>query len=199
MVKRIVVWAGLVVMVLVAACGDDDADTVTQPPSTTQAATTTPDTTATTTALDSGAGTVTQGDTVAPELGGTSWNVTLYESESAGGMTNLWPGSEITLHFGDDGTVSGFSGCNDYSGSFEVEGPYDEFVEGVRDPNDGQAIRMGPFTVTEKACTSPNGVMEQEMEYLDVLQSAGRWLIVRENLGLRTGDGFFLADAEPDQ
>ncbi len=41
MVKRIVVWAGLVVMVLVAACGDDDADTATQPPATTQAATTT--------------------------------------------------------------------------------------------------------------------------------------------------------------
>ena len=41
MVKRIVVWAGLVVMVLVAACGDDDADTATQPPVTTQAANTT--------------------------------------------------------------------------------------------------------------------------------------------------------------
>ncbi len=31
MVKRIVVWAGLVVMVLVGACGDDDADTALQP------------------------------------------------------------------------------------------------------------------------------------------------------------------------
>jgi mono/diheme cytochrome c family protein len=41
MVKRIVMWAGLVVMVLVAACGDDDADTTTQSPVTTQAATTT--------------------------------------------------------------------------------------------------------------------------------------------------------------
>ncbi len=41
MVKRIVVWAGLVVVVLVAACGNDDADTTTQPPATTQAATTT--------------------------------------------------------------------------------------------------------------------------------------------------------------
>ncbi len=35
MVKRIVVWAGLVVMVLLAACGDDDADTATQSPVTT--------------------------------------------------------------------------------------------------------------------------------------------------------------------
>ena len=32
MVKRIVVWAGLVVMVLVGACGDDDADTAIQAP-----------------------------------------------------------------------------------------------------------------------------------------------------------------------
>jgi mono/diheme cytochrome c family protein len=41
MVKRLVLWAGLVVMVLLAACGNDDSDTTTQPPSTTQAATTT--------------------------------------------------------------------------------------------------------------------------------------------------------------
>ncbi len=41
MVKRIVVWAGLLVMVLLAACGNDDADTATQSPATTQAATTT--------------------------------------------------------------------------------------------------------------------------------------------------------------
>ncbi len=41
MVQRVVVWAGLVVMVLVAACGDDDADTATPSRVTTQAATTT--------------------------------------------------------------------------------------------------------------------------------------------------------------
>ncbi len=41
MVKRIAVWSGLLVMVLVAACGDDDADAATQAPATTQAATTT--------------------------------------------------------------------------------------------------------------------------------------------------------------
>lgn len=44
MVGRIVVWAGLLAMVLVAACGDDDADTETQPPATTQAATATTET-----------------------------------------------------------------------------------------------------------------------------------------------------------
>ena len=41
MVRRIIMWAGLLVMVLVAACGDDDADTATQAPATTQALTTT--------------------------------------------------------------------------------------------------------------------------------------------------------------
>jgi heat shock protein HslJ len=116
-----------------------------------------------------------------------------------GGMTNLWPGTEITLRFEDDGTVSGIGGCNNYSGTFEVEGPYDEFVEGALDENDGQAIHMGPFTVTEMACTSPNNVMEQETEYLDALQKAGRWLVARGNLILRTGDGFFLIEAEPDE
>ncbi len=37
MVKRIIVWAGFLVMVLLAACGDDDADTATQSPATTEA------------------------------------------------------------------------------------------------------------------------------------------------------------------
>ncbi len=40
MIRGIVVWAGLLVMVLVAACGDDDAVTATQTPVTTQTATT---------------------------------------------------------------------------------------------------------------------------------------------------------------
>ena len=39
--KRIIVWAGFLVVLLLAACGDDDAETATQAPVTTQAATTT--------------------------------------------------------------------------------------------------------------------------------------------------------------
>ena len=189
-VKR-VFGVGVIVAItalVLAACGGEESVNTDAPSA---------PTTATTTALDSGADSAAQVNTVAPDLGETSWNVTLYSLDS-GAMTNLWPGTEITLRFGDDGTVSGFSGCNDYSGSFEVQGAYDEFVEGVRDENDGQAIRIGTLAVTEKACTSPSGVMDQETEYLNALQSTARWLIGRGNLLLRTDDGFFLVEAERD-
>lgn len=132
--------------------------------------------------------------TEAPALAGTDWNVVLYVEGSS--MVELWPGTEITLGFGD-GTISGSGGCNQYDGTHAVDGPYDEFTEGVRDENDGQAISVEVVSVTEIGCTEPSGVMDQESEYLKALESSARWLIARGNLLLRTGDGFFLIEAEP--
>ena len=83
MVKRIVVWAGLVVMVLVAACGDDDADTPTQSPATTQATTTT---TEAVQALQPGP-------------------VTSFE-DIAGTYERQGPGEQAYLHFFEDGTIN---------------------------------------------------------------------------------------------
>lgn len=181
------VSAVVVAAVMLAACGGGEStDTTTAPttlPSSTVAASDDPGTTA-------------APDAVVPELGGTSWDVTLYQEEAA--MVNLWPGTEITVSFGIDGTVAGSGGCNDYTGTFEVEGPYNEFAEGVRDEEDGQTILIELASVTERACTSPSGVMDQESAYLSALESSGRWLIGREAaLLLRTSDGFFLVEAQP--
>lgn len=178
-------------VMLVACGGGESTDTSTVP------ATATPTTLGSdTVAASDDPGTASPSDGVAPALGGTSWDVTLYQEEAA--MVNLWPGTEITLSFGDDGTVFGFGGCNDYDGTFEVEGSYNEFTEGVRDEEDGQAILIEVVSVTEKACTSPSGVMDQESAYLSALESSGRWLIGREAaLLLRTSDGFFLVEAQP--
>ncbi len=129
-----------------------------------------------------------------PELIGTSWRVVTYSIP--GSMTNPWPGTELTLRFNDDGTVSGSTGCNEYSATFEVEGPYDEFVEGQRDENDGQVIRFGALSITERACAESN-YMEQEAEFVDLLEEVGRWFVGRGNLILRTADASFLIEAEP--
>lgn len=169
-------------MVLAACGGGDTADETTT--------TTTIATPSTTT--DSGANT--QPDAVAPDLIGTSWLVATYSIP--GSMTNPWPGTELTLRFNDDGTVSGSTGCNEYSATFEAEGPYDEFVEGQRDENDGQVIRFGPLTITERACDDSD-YMDQEAEFVDLLQQVGRWFIGRGNLTLRTADASFLIEAEP--
>ncbi|MFV1991158.1 MAG: META domain-containing protein [Acidimicrobiales bacterium] len=125
----------------------------------------------------------------APELAGTSWFVEFLEIET--GMTNPWPGTELTLEFFGDGTVSGSAGCNTFSGPFVVSGPYDEFEEGVRDPNDGQAMTLGPFEATEMVCSAPKNVMEQEVEYFTALDQVGRWVIARGDLSLRKADGLF--------
>ena len=183
-VRRLV---GLIVVtaLVLAACGGGDAADETATTTTSIA------TTSTTTGLD---GDTTQPDVVAPELVGTSWVVVAYSL--AGSMTNPWPGSELTLRFNDDGTVSGSTGCNEYSATSEVEGPYDEFVEGQRDENDGQVIRLGALTITERACAESN-YMEQEAEFVDLLEQVGRWFIARGNLILRSADASFLIEAEP--
>jgi heat shock protein HslJ len=171
---------------VLAACGGGDAaddDTIT---------TTTADA-PTSTTTDSAAGT-TQPDAVAPDLIGTSWIVVTHSIP--GGMTNPWPGTELTLRFNDDGTVSGSTGCNEYSAAFEVEGPYDEFVDGQRDDNDGQAIRLRALTLTERACDDSD-YMQQEAEFVDLLENVGRWFIARGNLILRSADASFLIEAEP--
>ncbi len=178
--------AGFIVVIALAlaACGGGDTadDTTTTAPVATTATTT-----------DSGAGT-SQPGAVVPELIGTNWRVVTYSIP--GSMTNPWPGTELTLRFGDDGTVSGSTGCNEYSATFEVEGPYDEFIEGQRDENDGQAIRFGALTITERACAEST-YMEQEAEFVDVLEKVGQWFIARGNLTLRESDGSFLTEAEP--
>ena len=170
----------LVVMVALAACGGGAAD----------------EEETTSTAADDGA--TTTATTVpaaeAPELAGTSWTVTDYALE--GSITNVWPDTEVTIAFAADGTVSGSTGCNEYSGPYVTDGPYDPFEEGVPDAADGQAITLGPLAATERACT-PQHVMDQEAEFLDLLDRTGRWVIARGNLDLRSSDGSFLVEAEP--
>ena len=130
----------------------------------------------------------------APELGGTSWNVTDY-SQASGTITNVWK-TEVTISFAADGTVSGSSGCNDYQATWKVSGTYDEFESGVPDPNDGQELILDSLSWTEVACDD-EAIMEQEAEILDLLQRGSRWVLIRGNFNLRDAEGAFLFEAEP--
>ena len=66
------------------------------------------------------------------------------------------PGSRITITFAD-GQVSGTAGCNQYGGSYSLN---------------GAALAIGDLFQTEMACMDPVGVMEQEQHYLDSLRAA---------------------------
>jgi heat shock protein HslJ len=86
------------------------------------------------------------------QLGGETWVLTAYND------TPPIAGTEVTLRF-EEGQVSGNAGCNQYGGGYQI---------------DGDAIRFDALFNTEMACLDPEGRMEQERVYLELLGSADR-------------------------
>jgi heat shock protein HslJ len=115
---------------------------------------------------------------VSQDLAGTSWNVIGYNNGKQA-VTSVIAGTEMDIQFGADGTVSGNSGCNTYSGSYTVT---------------GNQIQIGPLASTMMACGDPTGIMEQEQQYLAALQTAATYQIEDNVLELRTEDGALAAD-----
>jgi len=106
------------------------------------------------------------------DLSGTSWEVTGYNNGKQA-VTGTLAGTTLTADFGKDGSLSGNAGCNTYSGSYKVN---------------GDQITIGPLASTMMACDQPEGVMEQEAQYLAALQSAATYQIEGNVLQLRTKD-----------
>jgi heat shock protein HslJ len=50
--------------------------------------------------------------------------------------------------------ISGLAGCNSYSGNYQV---------------DGNQLTFGEIIATEMACQEPQGIMQQEQQYLRAL------------------------------
>lgn len=184
-------------LLVIAACSGDGGTAPTVPDSVvTDPSTPASDSTAAsiTTTSTAAAATVPVTDAPPPiELAGTRWNVTEY-SQGAGTITNVWK-TDVTLEFGD-GTFSGSSGCNTYSGRWTAEGAYDEFESGQPDVNDGQMLVFTDLAWTEIGCEDVD-IMEQEVEILDLLQRAGRWVLIRDDFNLRDAEGAYLFNAEP--
>ena len=82
-------------------------------------------------------------------------------------------GTQITANFGEDGQLTGNAGCNDYFGPYET---------------DGRKISMGPFGTGRTACSEPEGIMEQESQYLAVLETADTYKIEGNSMNMRTAD-----------
>lgn len=159
--KRRIKVALVVMILVVSACGNGQGESTTSrsdpSPTDTPAASTTTTTEAA------------QGD--APDPSG-EYMVTHYANPS-NAVTNLWPDSEITLVLGGAGTISGNAGCNDYTGTYEVSGPY--ISEPGFNEDEGQAFTVNDLSWTEMACVD-DLIMEQETEYLDALQNVEHWL-----------------------
>jgi heat shock protein HslJ len=104
-------------------------------------------------------------------LEGTEWVVTGYNNGKAG-VVSVVSGTELTASFAD-ARVAGSAGCNDYRAGYEIE---------------GENLRIGPAGSTKKMCSGPEGIMEQEAQFLAALSSAAFYSIDGDSLELRRED-----------
>ena len=87
---------------------------------------------------------------------------------------SLISGTEITAVFSADGTVSGNGGCNGYQGSYRAE---------------DSGISFGAVAITAMACSTPEGVMRQETQFVESLTSAETYRFTNGDLVLTDGSG----------
>jgi heat shock protein HslJ len=112
-------------------------------------------------------------------LAGTSWSVIGYNNGKEA-VVSVLIGTELTAVFGEDGTLSGSAGCNNYTAPYEAD-------------DDGN-ISIGPAATTRKMCSEPEGIMAQENQYLATLETAATYRMEGNRLELRTADGALAAD-----
>ena len=104
------------------------------------------------------------------------WEVTAFLRGDV--VSSPVPGTKLTASFGDDGTLTGSSGCNTYRASFTL---------------DRGGIEIEPPAATEIACDAPEGVMEQEAAYLAALPTAVSYQVDGGSLALLGADGTSVA------
>ncbi|MDM7912351.1 MAG: META domain-containing protein, partial [Methanotrichaceae archaeon] len=100
-------------------------------------------------------------------LVGTNWSMLNYNNGRA--LLSALTGTEVTALFSVDGNLSGTAGCNNYRASYQI---------------DGNNIMIGPAATTRMFCSEPEGIMEQESDYLKALESAAIYRIDRQQLWL---------------
>jgi heat shock protein HslJ len=110
-------------------------------------------------------------------LGGTKWEVSAYNN-GRGGVRTLVPATRMSIAFGLDGTVSGSSGCNTFTGTYTA---------------DGATIEIGPLATTRMMC-DVEGVMEQEEQFLAALANASLYETRGDRLQLRNADAALQVD-----
>jgi heat shock protein HslJ len=103
-----------------------------------------------------------------PTLDGTEWVLTSLN----GG--NLLAGSHITLAFAE-GQASGYAGCNRYSSEYTAAD------EGI--------LTIPEVAITARDCLEPEGVMQQEMAYVEALRSAVAYRLMDDRLEIENASG----------
>jgi heat shock protein HslJ len=106
-------------------------------------------------------------------LAGTSWHATGINNGKQA-VSSLVRDSTVTLNFGADGVATGSAGCNNFRAPYTA---------------DGAKVSFGPAVATRKMCAQPEGVMEQEQNFLNALGTVTTSRIEGDRLELRTATG----------
>ena len=99
------------------------------------------------------------------EIENVNWRLVSYVDQK-GNLMSILPDTQILIMF-DGEQVSGSSGCNSYFAEYDIK---DDFL----------VFRNAGLT--ERYCTTPSGIMEQESSYLSSLQSVNTFRIVGDQL-----------------
>ena len=91
----------------------------------------------------------------------------------AGSETPVVAGTTVTLRFAEDNRASGSTGCNSYSGSYQVR---------------GDNISFSRLVSTRRACLDQNA-NEQEQRFLSTLGAANRFRLTRGRLTILSDRG----------
>ena len=104
-------------------------------------------------------------------LAGTRWNVVNFNN-GMGAVTTTIADTSITLAFDGSGQATGNAGCNSYSAPYRAG---------------GNSLTVDRANVTMMFCETPEGVMQQEQQYLAALNSAAMFSISGDQLQIRSG------------
>jgi heat shock protein HslJ len=106
-------------------------------------------------------------------LTGNLWQVISYNNGREA-VVSVVIGTGMSAFFEEEGQLSGSAGCNNYTTEYVVE-----------DNN----ISIGPAATTRMLCSEPDGIMEQEMEYLAALEMAASYEFEDDRLLLLDAEG----------
>ncbi len=108
-------------------------------------------------------------------LVGTTWVLDAIATGGGGAVSSVIAGTEASLVFGDDGSLSGGAGCNRIMGSYALE---------------GGSLTFSPLATTKIACPGPVG--DQEAAVLAGLEATASHSIEGGSLSLLDREGAFL-------
>lgn len=98
-------------------------------------------------------------------LAGATWHVQSYNN-GRGGVVSVLRETQLSATFGENGSVSGDTGCNTYRGPYTVA---------------GTSIMVGELVTTRRACLS-DAATAQERAFLAALKASASYTLVGDRL-----------------